>query len=77
MSLFGPCMSVFNLRMRVCSSINLFVQLEKSPFNIMSRIFERSCGRKFWTLYVLYMINVFFKLLFAASFSDIYIYIYA
>ena len=27
-------MSVFNLRMRVCSSINLSVLLEKSPFNI-------------------------------------------
>ena len=27
-------MSVFKLRMRVCSSINLCVLLEKSPFNI-------------------------------------------
>ena len=27
-------MSVFNLRMRVCSSINLSVFLEKSHFNI-------------------------------------------
>ena len=29
-----PCVSVFNLRMRVYSSINLSVLLEKSPFNI-------------------------------------------
>ena len=29
-----PCMSVLNLRMRVCSSINLSALLEKSPFNI-------------------------------------------
>ena len=29
-----PCVSVFNFRMRVCSSINLSVVLEKSPFNI-------------------------------------------
>ena len=28
------CVSVLNLRMRVCSSINLFALLEKSPFNI-------------------------------------------
>ena len=27
-------MSVFNFRMRVCSSINLSALLEKSPFNI-------------------------------------------
>ena len=27
-------MSVFNLQMRVCSSIDLCVLLEKSPFNI-------------------------------------------
>ena len=27
-------MSVFNLRKRVCSSINMSVLLEKSPFNI-------------------------------------------
>ena len=27
-------MSVFNLRIRICSSINMAVQLEKSPFNI-------------------------------------------
>ena len=27
------CVSVFNLPMRVCSSINLSVLLEKSPFN--------------------------------------------
>ena len=27
-------MSVFNLRMRVCSSINLSALLEKSPFTI-------------------------------------------
>ena len=27
-------MSVFNLRLRVCSSINLSVLLEKTPFNI-------------------------------------------
>ena len=27
-------MSIFNLRMRFCSSINLSVLLEKSPFNI-------------------------------------------
>ena len=29
-----PCVSVFNLRMRVCSSINLSVLFDKSPFNI-------------------------------------------
>ena len=29
-----PCVSVLNLRMRVCSSINLSSLLEKSPFNI-------------------------------------------
>ena len=29
------CVSVFNLPMRVCSSINLSVLLKKSPFNIM------------------------------------------
>ena len=29
-----PCLSVFNLPMRVCSSINLSALLEKSPFNI-------------------------------------------
>ena len=29
-----PCLSVLNLQMRVCSSINLSVLLEKSPFNI-------------------------------------------
>ena len=29
-----PCVSVFNLRMRVCPSINLSVLLEKSPFRI-------------------------------------------
>ena len=29
-----PCVSVLNLRMRVCSSINLSALLEKSPFNI-------------------------------------------
>ena len=34
MSWIRPCVSVFNLRMRVCSSINLSVLLEKSPFNI-------------------------------------------
>ena len=28
------CVSVFNLPMRVCSSTNLSVLLEKSPFNI-------------------------------------------
>ena len=33
-SWFRPCVSVFNLLMRVCSSINLSVLLEKSPFNI-------------------------------------------
>ena len=33
-SYFGLCVSVFNLRMRVCSSINLSMLLEKSPFNI-------------------------------------------
>ena len=27
-------MSVFNFRMRVCSSINLSVLLDKSPYNI-------------------------------------------
>ena len=27
-------MSVFNLRLRVCSSINMSALLEKSPFNI-------------------------------------------
>ena len=34
MSWLRPCVSVFNLRMRVCSSINLSVMLENSPFNI-------------------------------------------
>ena len=34
MSWSRPCVSVFNLRMRVCPSINLSVQLEKFPFNI-------------------------------------------
>ena len=29
-----PCVSVFNLRMRVCSSINLSAFIEKSSFNI-------------------------------------------
>ena len=29
-----PCVSDFNLGMRVCSSINLSVLLEKSPFDI-------------------------------------------
>ena len=33
-SWFMPRVSVFNLRMRVCSSINQYVLLEKSPFNI-------------------------------------------
>ena len=33
-SWFTPCVSVFNLRMRVCSSIKLSVLLEKSPLNI-------------------------------------------
>ena len=33
-SWFRPCVSVLNLRMRVCSSINLSALLEKSPFNI-------------------------------------------
>ena len=35
MSWFRPCVSVFNLRMTVCSSINLSVLLEMSPFNII------------------------------------------
>ena len=30
----GPCESVFNFQMRVCSSINLSVLLEKYLFNI-------------------------------------------
>ena len=34
MSWYRLCVSVFNLRMRVCSSINVFVLLEKSPSNI-------------------------------------------
>ena len=29
-----PCVSVLNLRIRVCSCINLFESLAKSPFNI-------------------------------------------
>ena len=29
-----PCVSVINLRMRVCSSINQCVLLEKSPLNM-------------------------------------------
>ena len=29
-----PCVSVLNLQMSVCSSINLCALLEKSPFNI-------------------------------------------
>ena len=29
-----PCLLDFNFRMRVCSSINLSVLLEKFPFNI-------------------------------------------
>ena len=29
-----PCVSVLNLRMRICSCINLSALLEKSPFNI-------------------------------------------
>ena len=33
-SWFRPCVSVFNLPMRGCSSINLPVLSEKSPFNI-------------------------------------------
>ena len=33
-SLLRPCVSVFNLRMRVCYSINLSVLFEKCPFNI-------------------------------------------
>ena len=31
---FRQCVLVFNLRMRVCSSITLSVLLEKSPFTI-------------------------------------------
>ena len=34
-SWFRPCVSIFNLRMRVYSSINLSALLEKSPFNII------------------------------------------
>ena len=34
MSWLRPCVSVLNLRMRVCSSINLYALLEKSPFNV-------------------------------------------
>ena len=37
---FGPCVSVFNLRMRVCSSVNLLVLLEKSSFNITHSMSE-------------------------------------
>ena len=33
-SMLRPCVSVLNLRIRVCSCINLFALLEKSPFNI-------------------------------------------
>ena len=40
-SWFRPCVLVFNLRMRVCSSINLSVLLEKSPFNMMHSRSER------------------------------------
>ena len=35
---------------------------------------DHRCRRKFWTLYVFYWIKVFFKLPFADSLSDIYIY---
>ena len=35
---------------------------------------DRRCGLKFWTLYIFYWIKVFLKLLFAASFSVLYIY---
>ena len=34
MSWLRPCVSVFNLRMRVCSSITVSALLEKFPFNI-------------------------------------------
>ena len=34
MSWARPCVPVFNFRMRVCSSINQSVLLEKSPFKI-------------------------------------------
>ena len=33
-SILRPCVSVLNLRIRVCSCINLSALLEKSPFNI-------------------------------------------
>ena len=33
-SWFRPCVSVFNLRMRVCSPINMSVLIEKSHFNV-------------------------------------------
>ena len=33
-SMLRPCVSVLNLRIRVCSCINLSALLEKSPFNI-------------------------------------------
>ena len=33
-SLSRPCVSVLKFRMRVCSSLNLSVLLEKSPFNV-------------------------------------------
>ena len=33
-SMLRPCVSVLNLRIRVCSCVNLSSLLEKSPFNI-------------------------------------------
>ena len=34
---------------------------------------DRRCGRKFWKLYIFYWIKVILKLLFAVSFSDLFI----
>ena len=34
---------------------------------------DRRCSQKFWTLYIFYWIKVFLKLLFAVSFSELFI----
>ena len=69
---FRPCVSVFNLRMRVYSSINLSVLLEKSSFNIThSRSQIEWSGLLKCLLY--YWIKVFLKLPFAVSFSVLFI----
>ena len=86
-SWFRLCVSIFNFQMWVCSSINMSVLLAKSPFNI-----SHSRSQIEWspllkclatgsplllTLYIFYWIKVSLKLLFAVSFSDLYIYIFS